>query len=242
MFTEWQQVENWINNNQLDKWIFTKNDRNSRSSEGGTPNDKIVDSEYLPGERDNKILLTKQMLEDCGIRVYGYGWQGKRATDGMFCEVQLAPVSRMPISVGQVQQPMIDKDALRKEILNEIKLQQYEDEKKQFEQEKKEFQKEKEGVIGLAIGYLRPVLGALARKNVAGVDAPDEVIAEPVAPLTSTQETKDFSPEEEDKVYTLMVRFKKCEPDYLRLLESVVTMAEAKDQTYTMAKSFLLKD
>jgi len=251
MFTQWDQVEDWIKNNQLKKWIFTKNDRNNRSGEGGAPNDKIVDSEYLPGEIDQKLQLTKQALEQYGSRVYGYGFYGSKCTDGLYCEVclQCSPSYPMQPSVGTLPAQSFDKEAFRKEIMNEIKLKQFEDERAEFEKDKRDFQKEKEGVVGMLIGYLAPIAQARLGKRVAGIDAPGEVVTDPVAPLHNSEKNEEqeqeqpspFTDEEEEKVYDLMVRFKKAEPDYLQLLESVVAMAEAGDQTYNMAKGFLIK-
>jgi len=244
MFTQWNQVEDWIRNNQLKKWIFTKNDRNNRSGEGAAPNDKILDSEYFPGDLEQKLQLTKQSLEQYGMRCYGYGFFGSKVTDGLYCEAQLSSGSSLPIGIGTMMQtaPAIDKEQLRKEILNEIKLEQYEQERKEFEQERKEFQKEKEGVIGLAIGYLKPVLGALASKRVAGVDADADIAARKINAVPGDEEESPISDEEAEKIEDLIIRFKKVEPDYLRLLESVVTMAENGDATYTMARGFLIKD
>lgn len=252
MFTQWQQVEDWIKNNQLDKWIFTKNDRNLRPSEGGTPNDKIVDSEYYPGDSEQKLQLTKQALEQYGSRVYGYGFQGKRATDGMYCEVCLTGAGgyNVPIGVGAALQPSIDRDELKKQIMNEIKLEQFEKDRQAFEAEKREFQKDKEGVMGLAISYLKPVVSALSSKRIAGLDATEDVVTPRVsapavpgaAAPAAEEEEAIFTDEEQDKLYDILARFKKVEPDYLRLLESVVAMAEAGDSTYTMAKGFLIKD
>lgn len=252
MLNQWQQVEDWLNNNKISHWIFTANNRSNRPKEsGGDPNDKIVDSAYLPEDRNDKMAITKQMLEQYGMRAYGIGWHDKKSTDGLCVEVQLnGGYGMMPMaSVSGPAAPAVDAEALRKQIMNEIKLQQFEEEKKAFEEEKKEFQKEKEGVLGLAIGYLRPVLGALAGKRVAGIDAPGAVTAEPVAPLNNApapveqpSEEAVFTDEEEDRLYNLMMRFKKVEPQFIELIENVVKMAEAGDSTYTMARGFLLKD
>lgn len=247
MFTQWQQVEDWINNSQLEHWIFTRSDRNNRSAEGGAPNDKILDSDYFPGDKQNKLQLTKQSLEQYGAHAYGFGWNGKKCTDGLYCDVQLIGTGISPMNgVPMIQQqPAFDKEAYKKEILNEIKLQQYEEERKNFEAEKREFEKKVNGAFGLAINYLTPIVQAFNKKNVAGVDAEAPVIAPPVPLVPAAPEVPEeespFTDEEEDQILDLLTRFKKVEPDYMRLLESVVKLAESGDGMYTTAKGFLIK-
>lgn len=157
---------------------------------------------------------------------------------------------------------------LRKEIMADIERKEYEREKVEFEKEKKEFEADKAGVMGAIIGYAKPYLPLLKEKfsstlsRVAGTDKP--VVAKPIQPIipeeepdqhevivdnTHSQTVGDTDPEDEQDVFTdeeneklfdLLKRFKAVEPDYLRLLESVVVMAEAGDDQYTMAKMALL--
>ena len=54
-------------------------------------------------------------------------------------------------------------------------------------------------------------------------------------------EDSPFTDQEADRLLSLMARFKAVEPDYLRLLEAVVGMAERGEVTYNMAKGFLLR-
>ena len=60
---------------------------------------------------------------------------------------------------------------------------------------------------------------------------------------TAADEREDspFTDQEADRLLELMARFKAVEPDYLRLLEAVVSMAERGEITYNMAKGFLLR-
>lgn len=252
MFNNWNQVEDWVRDNHLDRWIFTLSDRNNARSEGGMPNDKIVDSEYYGDTLEDKLAITKKRLEECGRRVYGQGWVGKKLTDGMCCEVMLQPTQFVPQQqIGMPQSEPFNKEAFAKELRAQweadMKLQRYEDERKQFEREKKEFEHEKHSAVGLLIGYLKPVLGAMTSRNVAGVDAPGTVPAARIVPVEEQaseqveMEHEVFTDEEADRLFALMERFKKVEPQYMELIESVVTMAEQGDQTYTMARGFLIK-
>ena len=88
--------------------------------------------------------------------------------------------------------------------------------------------------------------------RVAGVDADEPVRAQRIVAERPEQQEQEqepeqpeqeapFTDEEAEQLMALMVRFKAVEPDYLKLIESVVTMAENGDATYNMAKGFLIK-
>ena len=144
---------------------------------------------------------------------------------------------------------------MRQQVLHEVERRQFEAEKKAFEAEKKEYEAEKASAWGIALGYLKPIIDAHLQKplgKTAGLDAEEVVHAAPVMPIgdpDSDPDNEPADPEEEDpfteeegaQLADLMKRFKAVEPDYLRLIEAVVKMAEAGDGAYTMAKSVLLK-
>ena len=135
---------------------------------------------------------------------------------------------------------------LTEKIMMKLRLEQLEKERKDFEREKKEFEEEKSGVIGSLVNYFAPVAQAMMQKQslakVAGTDVEAErIVPVPEDPDEGNQETDDLPDDEATQAYDLLKRFRKIEPNYLKLLESVVNMAEAGDSTYTMAKSFLLK-
>lgn len=253
MLTKWQQVEDWIRGNNLEHWIFSQNSR-SAIKEGASPNDKIVDSDCYGTDKEEKIAMTKKMLEMYSCRCYGTGWVGKKVTDGFFCEVQIQEVT-MP-SIGStpavMMEPSFDRESFAKEIrqqvMSEIATQRLEEDRKNFEKEKKAFEQEKSSAMGMLVGYLAPLAQVLKpAPRVAGIDAPHNV---PVAQFVPAEEEhasaegkeeSPFTDEEADKLFDLMARFKAVEPQYMQLIEAVVTMAESGDQTYTMAKGFLIK-
>ena len=258
MITSWNELDQWIRDNNLSRWIFTKTNRDKASSNdaNGTPNDKIVDSDYYGENLEDKLAITKRNLEQYGRLVYGYGWQGGKKTDGICCEVLLAPVAAPAAGVGVVQ-PAVDiagmENRIRQQIKAEMEAERYERERKDFEKEKKQFEEDKQGVMGLLVGYLAPVAKTMMEKgrmpHIGTVDAEADVQTKRIEPATPEEEApvdepeveSPFTEEEEDKIYDLMVRFKAAEPDCIQMLETVVGMAEAKDATYTMAKNFLMK-
>lgn len=254
MFTQWQQVESWIRDNGINSWRFSY-DRTGTQTDGETTsqtrsNRLAVLSDAFPGDLDEKIALTKRrLMAEANQTLYGYGKRGKENTGLLYCEVRLVdelqqpgaqPVSSVPVY------PQFDEAAIsariRKEVMQEMELKRYEDERKSFEQEKRAFEAEKASAIGLLVHHLSPVLSALGQKRVAGVDASAPVQAQPITTIEQEEMINEiFTDEESDKLFDLMARFKAAEPEYMQLIECVVKMAESGDGTYTMAKGFLLK-
>lgn len=259
MFTKWQQVENWIRDNGLSSWRFSYDRTGTQTSADGEEkqtrsNRLAVLSDAFPGDLEEKIALTKRrLLDENNQTLYGYGKRGKENTGLMYCEVRLVdefqqpgiqPVSSVPPTPAFNEEQMIER--IRKEVRLEYENQKYQDEKKAFEQEKKAFEAEKNSAIGALVHYLSPVVAALAgHKRVAGVDAEAPVHAAPIRAvepeITDEMEDQIFTDVESDKLFELMARFKAVEPQYLKLIENVVVMAEKGDPTYNMAKNFLVK-
>lgn len=263
MFTKWQQVEDWVRDNGLTWWRFTLDEVGAQVTADGQQEQKrsnkvITLSDALPGDIDEKLALTrKRLLTETSHTLYGQGKRGKENTGLMYCEVRLVDEFQQPstqaVSSVPAYQPVDEEKMIariRKEVQQEMELQRYQDERKAFERERKEFEAEKESAIGLLVRHLTPVLAAMGgQKRVAGVDANAPVHAAPIRAIDSEQEAIDeqdmlndvFTDKESDQLFELMARFKAVEPRYLELLENVVIMAENGDQTYNMAKGFLLK-
>ncbi|MBO5933022.1 MAG: hypothetical protein J6Q19_04780 [Bacteroidaceae bacterium] len=253
MFTNWDQIESWIRDNQFVHWVFFKGNPNDREDKA---NDKIADSNYYTGGDEDKLAMTKKYLMLHGGHAYGLGFKSPNTTQGgTICEVRLDPeiqvaapasgVGIPPQSIGELR------ESLRKELQTEWDKKECEKMRKDLEADRKAFEAEKQSAMGFLVGYLAPLGKAFLQKKVAGVDTAAPVEAEPVhpivakevaAPVPGSQAEQDpFTDEEADKLYDLLARFKKVEPQYMQLIEAVVEMAEKGDQTYTMAKGFLIK-
>ena len=249
MFTKWNEVESWIRDNRLDKWIFARNDRALKQESGGEPNDKIVDSDYYGDSLDSKLELTKRALENYNGRVYGYGWQGKKVTGGICCIVDLGQFGpQQAATVGGVSESDIQAriDAAVDKVRNQFERDQIERDRREIDEERKEFRQEKESAIGLIVGYLSPFIKSAAQKRVAGtpIDTKEDIEVSRIIPTDEHNEEEGvdvFTDEESEKLYALMERFKAVEPDYLQLIESVVEMAESRNPMYATAKGFLIK-
>lgn len=258
MINNWSELESWIRGNNLSRWIFTKSNRDKAggNGEGGAPNDKIVDSDYYGDNFEDKLAITKKNLEQYGRVVYGYGWQGGKRTDGICCEVLLAPGSVMPTAgIGSMytQEDIAGmENRLRQQIKAEFEAQEYKRQREEFEKEKKAFEEKEAGVWGLLVNHLAPVAKATIGRNflpkVAGVETIDAERDVQTARIEA-QEPEDeepaienpFTEEEEDKAFRLLARFKAAEPEnWLKMIEKVVTMAESGDPMYGAAKGFLV--
>lgn len=260
MFTKWQQVEDWILDNKFKRWVFYKNDPEKNDER---QNNKILDSNYWSEEtQDEKLRLTKKYIEQWGSRAYGLAFQNEKANSGgvqciVYIEQQVQPIVQAPqapvagmggMGIGSAEYEQL-KAQIREQVETEFDKREYERKRKEFDEEKREFERDKNSAIGLMVGYLKPVISALGQKRVAGLDAEEDVRAERVAPVApqeeptaeEVQEEEVFTEEEGEKLFALMARFKQVEPDYMMLLERVVTMAETNDNMYQMARGMLLK-
>lgn len=258
MLTKLEHIEDWIKDNGLTWWKFCLEQtgvivKDDGTSEQRRSNQVIVLSDAYAGDLEEKIRLTKKRLAlEKSIRLFGQGKRGKENTGLMYCEVRLDDVDQQPgtYAVSSVSSmPAPDEETIaariRKEIMAEIQLQKYEDERKSFEKERREFEAAKSSAIGMLVQYLSPVVAALSGKPVAGVDAHAPVHAAPVQPITTIEQPQEdmgelFTEQESDQLFDLMARFKAVEPQYLQLIEKVVEMAEAQDSKYNMAKTMLL--
>ena len=253
MLTSWEQVRAWIDDNNFKRWILYKDN---------TKIDKILDSScFAVSDREDKIAMTEKYLRMAGGRAYACGYANAGKEDATIAEIRLD--EQPAAGVGGSMYPSIGelRDSLTREIRAQIKAEEYERERKEFENAKKQFEEEKQSALVAIIHYFAPIgqllmqkhLGGGALRNVAGLDANEEVHAKPIVvdrePETQEPETQEpqnepsvwdvFTDEEGDKIGELMAKWKKADPDYLSLLESVVTMAANGDSKYTMAKSFL---
>ena len=258
MFTQRQQVEDWIRDNGLTWWRFTLDETGFTVTADGQQEQKrsnkvITLSDALPGNLDEKIALTlKRLMVETNHVLYGQGKRGKENTGLMYCEVRLVDELQQPGTqpVGSVPTPVFDEEKLAERIRKEVRLeyenQRYQEERKNFEEAKKEFEREKNSAIGLLVHHLSPVISAMTQKRVAGLDADRPVHAAPVHAIPQQEQEQQeivdelFTDEEADKLFALMAEFKEVEPRYMELIERVVTMAKSGDSTYEMAKKFLL--
>lgn len=258
IFSNFDAVRAWIEDNKLSRYNFRAG---KSASEDRNNYIFLYDEDSSPEE--NMLNLERRLEAHAGLRIYGQGWRKLNSNvGGVVCEVQygreddqLQQIRKLLYGNSQgVGMPLmnqtVDKDELERSITEKLtmqfKLQEMEKERKDFERERKEFEAEKTGVIGALVQYFAPVAQALLQKQglmkVAGTNVEAEKIT-PVAdaPETETTDPDDLPDEESEKAYALLVRFRKVEPQYLELLESVVTMAENGDSMYTTAKSFLIK-
>ena len=256
MLTSFEQVRDWITDNSFKRWIFY---RDSSCKE------KIIDSKaFAVSDQADKLAMTEKYLRMAGGRATGHGFadNGSDAERATVCEVQLADIQPtagigmqpniQPFGLGEIE-AMEQKISgrLRKEIMAEIREQDYQKRLADLEKREKELEEEKQSAIGAILHYFAPIgqqmlQNKLLRKT-AGIDATEPVHADPIQPIVTDQpenkpeeaEEYPFTDEEDEKITTLVAAWKKADPDYLIYLEKIVQMCVNGDSKYTMAKSFL---
>ena len=249
MLTTWDQVQEWITENGFKRWVLYKD---------SSRNEKIIDSAaFTVSDQADKLAMTEKYLRLAGGRAYAAGAaSGSQSDLNVTTEIRLQEETQPTngiggeMSIGELTRSITE--SVTKQIRAEVEAQKYKEERAAFEKEKAEFEEEKKSTIGALVHYFAPIGQQLLQRHmmprVAGVDAEEPVHAAPIvadrpgeAPEHEEENESPFTDEEEAKIFDLMCRFKKIEPDYLSLLESVVKMAESGDTTYTMAKGFLVK-
>ena len=121
---------------------------------------------------------------------------------------------------------------------------------KEIAEREKEYNEKVNGVIGAVVKALSPYLPAIngaldQRRMVAGVDTDEPVHAAPIIPdaeqeQPEEQEQSPFTEAEEEEAFALIARFKEIEPEnWLKMLRKMVSMAEANDTYYGVARNVL---
>lgn len=257
MFTNWEQVKNWIEDNGFLHWVVYTRKPDERDSKG---NDILIDSNNYPSDMGDKLAMTEKYLKMQGAntRLWAVGFKKPMATqEGLLCEVRLEDVSQASVNGAPVGYPSIGEltEQISKQIRAEMAVEAMKQREKDIERREKELEEKENSAMGAIVKIFAPVGQAMLEKKlmprVAGVDTQEPVHAAPIVPTTEQPENKPeeqeqsawdaFTEEEGEQIAVLMKRFKAVEPDYLQLIESVVTMAENGDSTYTMAKGFLVK-
>lgn len=246
MFTNWEQVRAWIEDNNFPHWVFYKTKPEERTDKS---NDIIVDSNnYSVSDFEDKLAMTKKYLQMYGGKVYGVGFKTPLATqNGVLCEARLETEIQPAAGVGN-SYPALDEDAIAKRVEAKLRAEyerkEYEKLRADLDKERKEFEAEKQSALGAITHYFAPIGQALLQnkgllRNVAGTDTQAPVTADPVVPIEPTTEDEPFTENEQNKLFDLMAEWKKADPDYLIYLEKIVEMAKNGDSKYTVAKSFL---
>ena len=256
IFKDFAQVRQWIEDNRLLRYNIST----SRASTTESRENSYVFCYNKDGSpEENLRTLERRLQAHAGMRLYGKGWRTEGGNvGGYYCEIEYGYMPEymkpfmQPQGVG-IGAPAVDPEKLERDITEKLtmqfKLQQLENERKDFEREKKEFEAKKTSAVGMLLNYFAPVAQAWAQKQGLMKVAGSPVEADRIVPVGEDNEnvdepeeaTPELPDEEAQRGSDLLVRFRKVEPDYLELLESVVTMAENGDTMYNMAKATLLK-
>lgn len=262
MFTNWEQIESWIKDNNFAHWIITRNKPDEEKK-----NDIIVDSNFYTGDDADKIAMTKKYLVLNGGRGWAIGFRTPNTTvGGVIAEIRLEVDEQptqgigaqniQPLNIGEVE------DRIRRQVMSEIREQDYTKRLGELEKREKEFEAEKQSALGAFVHMISPVAKLMMERHlipkVAGIDVEAPVVVDPIRvrkdkpaqepeqPQTETVEEAEpeteenpFTDEEADALFSLCERWKKADPDYMTCFAKIVEMAESGDSNYALAKKFL---
>ena len=256
----WGDIQAWMQDNGIQRWNISR-------TQATQDNNNIFVYDKDKSEEENKLICERSLERFAGDVLYLVGWRTKEAKTGGFsatilyeragqnaATVQMQPqVGGLYGVGGSVDIAGLTAD-IEQRISNRYEKERLERLEKDLREEKRDLENQKNSAMGIIAQTLAPFAQQLAGKltpmpKVAGIDADNDIRAarikaqpqEVEAEETEQEEEGIFTDEEADELLALMERFKKVEPDYLRLIKSVVEMAESGDSTYTMAKQFLLK-
>lgn len=256
MLTSFEQVREWINDNGFKRWVLFK-DR--------TRQEKILDSANYPSDHEDKLAMTEKYLRWSGGSAYAAGAPSNAVQDlTTTCEIRLADTVATP-AVGAAPAEPYDigkiEERIRKQIKAELREEDLNKREKDLADRERAFRAEQQTGMAAFMHLMKPVGEALIQrgmlKNVAGTDTDAPYHAQPIEPTAEPEPQPNpqepaqpqepsawdnFTEQEGEEIGELMARFKKAEPEYwLTMFRNVVEMAEKKDTTYNMARSFLIQ-
>ena len=249
--TTFDQFREWVEDNKIVTWkISASTAKQNNDLRFYYDDDKTME--------ENLFVCRRRLEMEVGRRLYATGWRTKNATGGGFgCEIMIGGESSFaPQQVSGAGSGFSREELIRdvtQQVTNQFERERLKAKEKEIDEKIKQYESDKQGVMGLLVNYLAPVAQkVLHLPSVAGVPVEngEDVAVEKIVPVehdSITEEpeveptdTEDFTDEESERLRCLMLRFKAVEPEYLTMIERVVSMAEDGDSTYAMAKKFLL--
>lgn len=255
MFTKWDQVEAWIKDNGFKRWILYKD---------STKTEKIIDSgAFTVSDIADKLAMTEKYLRIAGGRAIANGFATNGVADPTVCEIRLedeqgtSGISNMqPYDIGALRREM--RDELRNEMKAQFELEALRKREADVERREKELDAERQSALGAIIHCFAPIGQQIIQnkmmRNVAGVDTEEPITVQPIhvqrpeqpeqqptGTIDSPNEVEEapFTDEETDEIFELMKQWKSVDPDYLALLQKIVSMAASGDSNYALAKKFI---
>lgn len=254
MLTTFEQVKDWIVENGFKRWVLYKDYSKS---------EKIIDSaNFTVSDIPDKLAMTEKYLRLAGGHAYAAGATSNATSDlNTTIEIRLESAqgargvgSADAINIGELR------DSITREIRATIELENLKKREADVARREKELDADRQSAMGALIHYFAPIGQQLIQRgmmrNVAGVDSEEPVHVQPIhvdqpgektkeveteEAKTQNQEQSPFTDEEADELFDLMARFKKAEPNWLKMIRKVVEMAEKGDSMYKTAKGFLVQ-
>lgn len=240
MIANVDKVIEWLEVNETPHFVVS-----SREGE----NSKIFESREDESFEDAKNRFRRVMNFCRGNRFLVKARKDYKSTRGLFTEEfrnnpESAPLASGQASISGQANPGLGYIAIgeldrrlaeeRKSIMQDVKIERLEAENKELQTELLE----KDTAFARAIHKLEPYLGTILGNTVGKI-----IPQAPVIGVAGMEEDTDITDgmTDEERLSKALQRWGAVEPDMINIIEILAEMAEKKDNTYTMAKGFLIK-
>lgn len=241
-----QDCVQFILDNKLDGYTVRK---------GSSDNDMVFRYDPDASPENNLERLTKIMAYTPGRFFKLKGWKGANQNRGTFTfdfDNETTGVGSTEPASAQPQTQVINKgytdeqvkrlvDGAVEKATLQFKLQDLERREKQLADERKEFLSERDSVLGVLVKKAAPMISGFLSSKM-GARQPVQTIGtadageDPEQPVPVAEEATE---EETQHIEDLLNRWAAVEPVFVTLLEKIVSMAEAGDRKYNLAKQML---
>lgn len=224
------RVIEWLDLNGIETWsVSTCRDR--------AKCEYIFKSNDDAPVKDEQARMIQTLALSSNQNLYIFGKKKGTSNSANFMEM-FTNVKAEPMTAPQVMSG-INQDAVDSMIQNAIERERMAWERKELERDreevramKKEYEEQTSSVVGLLIQKAAPIIQSimgLQQPNVAVGALEHAVQAESIKPTTPSQEeeTEDpFTDEEADRLQSLVEKWKSVDPDYITVIERIVSFAE----------------
>lgn len=234
------KVVEWLDLNAIESWSISTNKDKSKG-------DYIFKSKDDVPVKDEQARMIQTLALSNNPTLYIFGKQKGQSNAGNFCEIFTNVQSPVPAQMQSSQIGAISQESVNGLIENAIQKERMAWERKELDREReevaqmrKEYNEAKESVIGLLIEKVAPFVSAAlsgTRRAAAVGTVGQPVAAEKITPVQAapvdaepdedTAEENFFTEAESASLYSIVVKWKELDPDYLSIIEKIVSFAES---------------
>lgn len=258
-----EKVIDWLKLNVILHWsLHTSNNTQGNNRIFESNDDAKIEDEYERMRQIVSLCQNPQLYiygrQILTKTVNNFSETWRNMPDNTISGVQSGTTPSHSIGAAEIAAlGYLTKEETDKRIAAAIEAERFKREREDFEREKEDFKKVKRefdnfknGAIGTLLEKAMPYLGgiigiepkATAYKRVAGTSEPataEAIAAVPPTPpnvpvIPDTPEPEIFDENESEKLFNLMKLFKEFDPEYLKIIEKIVTLATSGEDIVLM--------